>query len=423
MNKLLLYILILFCFARVSSQNYILDSIQSIYPFIEYQKNQIKFSQDSPAFKALFKKLNAIKNQEKEDLHVFHIGGSHIQADFYSNKLRHYLQHFVPEAKGQRGFVFPYKLAKTNNPLNYRITSEDNWVGYRCSRPDTTSWGMAGVTAKFTDSIAHINVKANFRNYSKNTYNFNKLRVFYNTWNEGYLVKLVNDSLVSSTSINHSRNYIEFKLNKTIDETDICIERLNFDSNSEFLLMGVELMNDNTGVEYTSIGVNGASFAYYNRCNYFEDQLLTYQPDLFIISVGTNDTYTTDFDAEAYKNHYEGFIQLIQRANPNCAILLTVPNDSYYKRKYANPNTQIAAEVIYKLADKYKMGVWDFYEIMGGLGSSQKWYKNKLMPRDRIHFTRLGYSIKADLLLKALVEAWEEEDNVITNEYLNLFKK
>ena len=71
---------------------------------------------------------------------------------------------------------------------------------------------MSGVTAKFTDSIAHINVKANFRNYSKNTYNFNKLRVFYNTWSEDYQVKLVNDSLVDSTSINHSKNYIEFNL-------------------------------------------------------------------------------------------------------------------------------------------------------------------------------------------------------------------
>ena len=58
-------------------------------------------------------------------------------------------------------------------------------------------------------------------------------------------------------------------------------------------------------------------------------------------------------------------------------------------------------EIIYNLAEKYNMGVWDFYEIMGGFNSSMKWYKNKLMPSDRIHFKVIGYRIKADLLLKA----------------------
>ena len=46
--------------------------------------------------------------------------------------------------------------------------------------------------------------------------------------------------------------------------------------------------------------------------------------------------------------------------------------------------------------------VWDFFEIMGGLGSAQDWYENKLMPYDRIHFTRQGYRIKANLFIEAL---------------------
>lgn len=65
------------------------------------------------------------------------------------------------------------------------------------------------------------------------------------------------------------------------------------------------------------------------------------------------------------------------------------------------------------------MAVWDLYKIMGGLGSSQKWYRNKLMPRDRIHFTKTGYNIKADLLLQALVNAWEQHNQAEKNSYLN----
>lgn len=409
----------LICSSMLFSQEFILDSIQGEYPFINYAANELKFSGASPSFEKLFDKLDSIKAHKKEKLHVFHIGGSHIQADIYSNKLRHYLQHITPEAKGQRGFIFPYKLAKTNNPTNYKITSDAEWIGYRCSLKDSTAWGMSGITAKFTDSLATVKVQANYRNYSKNTYDFNKIRIFYDNWTNDYEVQLVDKSLIKNTIINDEAHFIEFTLNKTLEELDFCIKKTESSDEAEFLMLGIELMNDNPGIEYTTIGVNGASFAYYNRCAYFEDQLLLYKPDLFIISVGTNDTYTTDFKPLEYKMYYEGFIQLIQRANPDCAIMLTVPNDSYYKRKYANPNTKLAAEVIYELAKKYHMAVWDLYEIMGGLGSSQKWYRNKLMPRDRIHFTKTGYNIKADLLLQALVNAWEQHNQAEKNSYLN----
>ena len=402
----LVYSMVLF------GQNYTLsDSLQQQYPFINWEANNIKHADSAIAFKKLYQKLDNIYNNKEEKLHIFHIGGSHIQADMYSNRLRHYLQNISPKAKGQRGFIFPYKMAKTNNPLNYKVTFDGEWKGYRCSRNDSVAWGLSGVSAKFKDSIANITVKANYKNYSKNTYDFNKLRVFYDEWTTDYEVLVSNQNLVAKTVINSAAHYIEFTLNKTVSELDFCVKRTDDSEDAEFLMMGLELMNDNSGIEYTTIGVNGASFAFYDRCAYFEKQLLLYKPDLFIISIGTNDTYTTDFKPQKFKAYYEQLIGYIQKANPDCAILLTVPNDSYYKRQYANPNTKVAAEVIYELSEQYQMAVWDLYEIMGGFNSSQKWYTNKLMPKDRIHFTRKGYDIKADLLLKALVNSWEQEMN------------
>jgi len=411
MKTLLTYIIFAFSIV-LFSQNYRLsDSLQQQYSFINWEANNIKHTDSAIAFKKLYQKLDNIYNNKEEKLHVFHIGGSHIQADMYSNRLRHYLQNISPKAKGQRGFVFPYKMAKTNNPLNYKVTFDGEWKGYRCSRNDSVAWGLSGVSSKFKDSIANITVKANYKNYSKNTYNFNKLRVFYDEWTTDYEVLLSNQNLIAKTVINSDAHYIEFTLNKTVSELDFCVKRTYDSENAEFLMMGLELMNDNSGIEYTTIGVNGASFAFYDRCTYFEKQLQLYKPDLFIISIGTNDTYTTDFKPQKFKTYYEQLIGYIQKANPDCAILLTVPNDSYYKRQYANPNTKVAAEVIYELSEQYQMAVWDLYEIMGGLNSSQKWYTNKLMPKDRIHFTRKGYDIKADLLLKALVNSWEKEMN------------
>ncbi|MBT0606639.1 GDSL-type esterase/lipase family protein [Aequorivita echinoideorum] len=411
MKHFLILISVLIGFSA-QSQEYVLDSLLPKYSeIINTEANVLIGAGNSPTFNHFFGKLDSVYAGNKEKLHIFHIGGSHIQADIYSNKLRTYFQNMNDVSQGQRGFVFPFHLAHTNNPTNYKIeATKDKWQGYRNSiLKDSIAWGLAGVTAAFRDCSDTISIQANYKNDTKNPYSFDKLRVFYNTWKDDYSLNILDSTLVVSDTVNYEYMFREFKLNKNVEELQLSIEVKDTATiGPEFLLMGMELMNDNPGIEYTSIGVNGASFGSYERSAFFEKQLSLYRPDLFIISVGTNDAYMpkSDFKEDEFRANYEEFIQMIQRVNPNCAILLTVPNDDYYRKKYPNKNTAVQAEIILELADKYQMAAWNLYEIMGGLGSSNKWYKNKLMPRDRIHFTYLGYSIKADLLLKALVDSW-----------------
>lgn len=417
-------LLLLVVSSSLMAQKYVLDSVKEQYSFVNWKNNKFLYADQSPAFAHLFNKLDTIAKGGLEDVHIFHIGGSHIQADIYSNKLRSYLQNMSSTAKGQRGLIFPYRMAKTNNPRNYKVTHTGQWSGHRCSvTRDSVAWGLTGVTAVFKDSISNIKIQANHKNYVDNMYNFNKIRVFYNNWSSDYKVTL-NDSLkVTYTYNNPDKHYIEFGIENLVTELDFEVTKITPNKNGEFLMMGLELMNDQQGIEYTTIGVNGASFKFYNRCAYFKEQLLMYQPDLFIISIGTNDTYRLNFDAEQFKMNYEKLMLDILQANPHAAILLTVPNDSYYKKKYANPHTQKAQEVIHQLAHKYQMAVWDFYDIMGGLNSSQKWYNNKLMPKDRVHFTRNGYSIKADLMLEALTNSWESCLDLAPKSILNQIVK
>lgn len=425
-NKLI--ILFLVCHVSIFAQHYELDSVTpTLGHLINFDANTFKFAEDSASFNHFFGRLDSIYSGKRGKLHIFHIGGSHIQADIYSNKIRTYLQNMNEVSMAQRGFVFPYHLAHTNNPTNYRIeANKDLWTGYRSSiRKDSIAWGMSGVTAAFRAYFDTIYIKSNYRNYTKKKYEFNKLRVFYNTEKDDYNLTMMDSSLLESEILNPNKMYREFRFNRKVDSVALRIHiRDSTILNPEFALMGMEFMNDIPGIEYTSIGVNGASFSYYNRAAYFEEQLKLYKPDLFIISLGTNDAYVPQdkFDALQFKEYYEAFIQMILRNNPECAILLTVPNDDYYKRKYKNPNTAIQEEIITDLAQKYQMAVWDFYEIMGGLGSSNDWYKNKLMPRDRIHFTYLGYSIKADLFMNAFIKAWASSTNRNEEELLNHFK-
>lgn len=426
MNKKLL-IFAIFWATQCYSQRYILDSVESEYGNLYHQElNQFKYAADSPYFNAFFKRLDSVFDGKKDKLHIFHIGGSHIQADIYSNKLRTYLQNTNEVSMAQRGFIFPFHLARTNNPSNYQISgTKSKWQGYRCSVTDSIAWGLSGITAAFREKSDTIYIKANYKNYTKKQYTFNKFRLFHNTWKDDYQITLLDSTLVDWEITNYESFYKEYHFKNDVDSVAFRLElKETANISPEFLFMGAELMNDNPGIEYTSIGVNGASFGFYNRSAYFEKQLQLYTPDLFIISIGTNDAYmpVSYFNADKFRNYYEDFIKMIQRINPNCAILLTVPNDSYYKRKYQNKNTATQQIIINELAQKYQMAVWDFYEIMGGLGSSNRWYKNKLMPRDRIHFTHLGYQIKADLLLNALIDAWSTAINRDKETLLNHYK-
>ena len=412
MKNILLISLCLLFLPQLSAQKYLLDSIQpNLGTLIHEEYNQLYYADSSAGFNAFINKLDSLYRGEEDRIHIMHIGGSHIQADLYPNKLREYLRNMGPGYESPRGLVFPYRLAGTNNPLNYSITgNREKWKRFRSPvKSDSASWGITGITVRleaFSDTLL---IRANNKNQTLIPYYFNKIRILtdsdtaiYNLEIADSRVRIVSDSLMAAFAIR------EYTLSDTLQTATLIIRYNDSTYQGKFNLIGIELVNPNPGVQYTSIGVNGASFESWARCGLFEQQLKFYKPDLFIVSIGTNDAYTTTFDSEKFRDAYKAMLEMVKNTNPHCALMLTVPNDSYYRRKAPNKNTRIQQEIIHSLAKEYHAVVWDFYAVMGGFGSSQRWYLRKLMPRDRVHFTTTGYSLKADLLLKALVTRWEE---------------
>ena len=177
-------------------------------------------------------------------------------------------------------------------------------------------------------------------------------------------------------------------------------------------ISGIQLTNQHPGISYTAIGVNGAALFSYLNCGNFEEQLRQSEPDFFAFSVGTNDANMPfdKFNPLLYKANLDKMIQIVLRANPNCAILLTVPNDSYYLKKHLNKNIERQREVIKELAIQYQCPVWDLYGLMGELGSSKIWQDAGLMRPDKVHFTAEGYHLKGDLYFDALMKWLEQMD-------------
>jgi lysophospholipase L1-like esterase len=379
------------------------QEIARTYPFIEVQCNQFQFfGNESPNWMLLNRELSQMIESGKGKLNFYHIGGSHLQADIYSHDFRTFLQSNWPGLSGERGLVFPYNLAHTNNPSNYDFSSPNTWRGFRSvtQRSEDFDYGLSGAAITCADSLVVINFK-HLRTLVKPP--FDRLRIYHNTGEFPYELNFGDQELLV-TDVAHypEMGYTEVRFSDHLDSLDLLfVKKINTPFALE--LFGFEFLNDLPGITYTAIGINGASLPTYLANTNFSRDLQLRPPDLFILSVGTNDAHCSydAFDPLVYKANLEKLILQILESNPNCAILLTVPNDDYYMRKYPNRNTARQREVIFQLAAQYQMAVWDFYGIMGELGSSKTWKTAGLMQADYVHFTGTGYHLKGTLLIEA----------------------
>ena len=385
-----------------SAQDYPLDIYH--YNFIHYDKNIIHIPGDSSDFNHFFSKLDTLIRKGKGKINIIHIGGSHIQAGIYSGRTRQRLQTFYPGLNGGRGMIFPYRMARTNSPNNYNITWKGKWATARnVEYKKHYDLGLLGIRAKTIDSTASIKVELG-KKYLK--YDFNKIRVFHE-FDNNYSVIIDKYQGESTITEFPEKGFTQIDLDSYIDTLHLRLRKTDSLQN-KFVLYGINLENDNPGIVYHDVGINGASFPSFKRNNLFTEQMSQIKPDLVIISVGTNDAYTRNFAPQIYKQNYIDMILKIKKASPNAAILMTVPNDSYYRRRYPNKNTAKQEKVILEAAKEYNCGVWDFFEIMGGYNSSILWYKKHLMIYDKIHFSASGYMIKGDLLFNAILKAYDK---------------
>jgi lysophospholipase L1-like esterase len=176
----------------------------------------------------------------------------------------------------------------------------------------------------------------------------------------------------------------------------------------DFILYGFSFENDMTpGFYLAGLGANGAFSNSFLRCLQLEPQLGSLHGDIFILSLGVNDTQSKGFTSEEYIENYDSLITLIKKVSPEAAIVLTTTTDNYIRRRTANKRPVKAREAMFMLMEKHKVAVWDMYTIMGGYRSILSWYKSGMASRDRVHFTSRGYSVLGGLMYEAVNRSYE----------------
>ncbi len=374
------------------------------YPFVYYEQNKIINVPEDDYFADLFSKMNVLAKTGKGKVNIVHIGDSHIQADVLTHRLRTRLQDFIPGSYGGIGYSFPYALARSNNPINYFVRIKGQWTGKTNLKGHVGfNMGVGGIAAKTSDVNSAIDLVVREENKQKRP--FDKVIVFYDANQQSFQPELLNDYLEKR---DYPQNgYVIFYLKSATDTLRFRLQKTNEQQNS-FTLNGFSLEMSSFGLKYHSMGINGADVSAWLSCVLLEKQLKALEPDLFIISLGTNDVYGRGFDSLMFETNYRNLIAHIQSSFPGVPIIATTPGDHYIYKKYLNLNTPKAANIIKQLSEELGFAVWDFFQIMGGLNSISLWTKYGLTAGDRLHYNRQGYFFQADLFFNAFLNQWDK---------------
>lgn len=351
-----------------------------------------------------YQKLIMLKQYGKEAINIVQIGDSHIQADFFTSVLRNGLQQFFGNAG--RGIVFPYQLAKSNGPADVISTSNINWNYNRLAHPEIPiDNGIAGFCIQSDRPGGKINILLKDNEYGPQY--FNKLKIFTDT-TASWLLQTDKDELNSFISIESTDSLLYKEISFKKDLKSFTLTSQTAGNTQSFF--GASMENGMPGIIYHTIGVNGARYDQYNNTPLFWKQLPALKADLYIISLGTNESQKDDFTDTAFINQVKIFVEKIKLISPDATVLITTPQDSY-KGEISN---RIMKKLNFTLSTyclQNNIALWDLYKITNGYGSAKNWLKKGLLNKDKVHFTSAGYKLQGQLLLSAIAKGY--------NNYLN----
>lgn len=423
---------------------------------------QNKELQNEEILKVFFEKLYDLDLGKKDKVRIVHIGDSHIQAGFFTGKNRENFQERFGNAG--LGFVFPHALANTNGIKEVSFSSSVPWKGKRnIFAQEIDSVGLSGfnLTTKFNDFAVNFKIK-------DEKYYFNTIKLFtpksakiyspaktdlpisfqkYTVEKKTHLIKsgealsiIAQKYGVSIAQIKKANNLhsnairagdkliIPIKTEKPQPINKADFEILEFNKNQDFYtyysekpleniwflsngnkekyaLNGFILENDQPGIIYHSIGVNGARFADYNKTSLFFKQLKALEPDLIIISLGTNEAHD-NLKEEKYKERVLTFIENIREMQTETPILFTTPPPSLLKRKFPNTYEEVYANCLKNLSAKENFAVWDLFSVLGGKTAVQENRLKGIISKDFVHYSEKGYQYSADLFTEAMMHAF-----------------
>jgi lysophospholipase L1-like esterase len=180
------------------------------------------------------------------------------------------------------------------------------------------------------------------------------------------------------------------------------------ETQNQATIFGLNLENGKDGILYHSIGVNGAKYAHYTAARYFARQTQALQPDLFIISLGTNESNDYPYLDKNFYQHINKLVQSLNEYNPQAKFILVTPPDAFRKKVKYNPGIKTVRDQIIQYAVENGLAFWDMYKINGGMHSAAEWRMQGLLRPDGVHFSKDGYAYQGNLFYDAIMKSYKK---------------
>lgn len=166
--------------------------------------------------------------------------------------------------------------------------------------------------------------------------------------------------------------------------------------------VGDILVDADPEIEFSFAGHNGAAFYTFNETPSLMHSIYAAEPDILIVHLGTNDSYTKDFNNQKFLSDVEEFYDNVRN---NCPDVLTVFITPFYNRLKdgsVNKSTRECADAIVRFAKaRENVFVIDNNEEYGMhfLDNS-----GTLMRPDGVHLTVEGYEELGDQVGQGLID-------------------
>lgn len=353
---------------------------------VNYEANSIVLNGDD--WSELIQKLN-----EKSDSNKFtivHIGDSHVQPGIMTGVVRRSLQ--AKYGNGGRGLVCPLTLAKSHGPSDVVLKSSSTVSASSrlLTKAKPAGMGVTGVAVKFAGGRTTLKLQVKHEGDE-----FNQITLLHSP-DEPFAVTR-GTTLIEAAEV--SPTATEFSLSGLQDTVSLRLK-------GNGALYGLRLLNNKPGVVVECIGNDGATYSSYVRINGFSKQLKDFNPQLVIISLGTNEAYG---NITALESNLDKLVQSIRQENPDVKILLTTPLETHKKAGgsyVVQSGIASVRNVIMSYGKAHHIAVWDFYTVGGGQGAASRWLNAKYMNTDHLHLVSKGYNFMGELLSNALLKVF-----------------
>ncbi len=352
-----------------------------------------------------FESLYSLKLANDRKMSIVHIGDSHIQADYLTSVVRrHFHRHF---GNAGRGLIVPLRVAGTNEPNNFKTSSKGIWTSKRCVFPDQPlPIGIGGITIATTQPDSKLEI---FMNDLWLDYTFNSLTLFYQKDGKSFDFSVWDKfgkklSFIDS-SFQESENFSRITWESYVDAVTIQTIGTN-SAQDRAIVYGAMLENSHQGILYHTIGVNGAKFLHYNAAKLFAEQTAALKPDLFIISLGTNEAIDYPYLDKNFPVQIDKLVTTLRNNNPMAKFLLVTPQEVFRAKNKPNPGILTIRQQIIQYAVENGLAFYDMYRALGGENSAKAWRESALITSDGIHLTKNGYEYQGNLFYHALMKGY-----------------